>query len=401
LVLPAAARGGDPLFTLHAAGGVAGVGPLTKVGEDWSARLGGPNPALVQGADILSLRRAGVALPPYPESEQVILAGGERLPLDTRAGLRLADEVLSFHPLPPLRPAAGAELRVPLSRVAVLWLGARPGGDPVPRLRQLMQEARARDRVLLRGGDVVEGTVLSLDREGACRVKVGSKQVAVPFGQVAAVAFSTDLLVKARPRGPYGHLVLTGGCRLDLTSASVESEARRLRGKAVFGAAVIVPLADVAALDLRQGRAVYLSDLRPLEYACAPFLGVSWPLTVDASASGRQLCVGGGCHDKGLGMHAKSRVTYDLLGRFERFEATVGLDERTGGRGRVRVEVLLDGTPQALGDGAELTAGQPLGLRVDVSKARRLTLAVHFAGRGGVGADVDWADARLITSARR
>jgi hypothetical protein len=155
----------------------------------------------------------------------------------------------------------------------------------------------------------------------------------------------------------------------------------------------------VAALDLRQGRAVYLSDLTPVEYVVTPFLGVSWPLARNTGVGGDQLGLAGSYYDTGLGMHASSRVTYDLAGRYEYFEATVGLDGRTGRRGRAVAEVLVDGKRQDLGAAAELVFGRvPLTLHIDVRRARRLTLAVRFAGRGGVQADVDWADARLIRS---
>jgi hypothetical protein len=389
---------GEPIFVLHGTAGVAGAGPLRKVGDDWSVRLGGERPVLVKGPDFISLRREGLPLPPHPTGEQVLLSTGERLPLDSGGPLRLAEDVLSARPLPPLRPANGEELKVPLSRVAVLWLAApTDAAEPDLLLRRLIEGQRQRDQVLLRDGDVIEGTVQGLDRAGMCQVRVGAKEQAVPAGRVAAVAFSTELLVRARPRRPYGHLVLTSGGRLGLAGAAVDDARGRLTGKTLFGAAVEVPLTGVATLDLRQGRAVYLSDLRPREYVHEPFLGVSWPFERDASAAGRPLRVQGSTYDKGLGTHGASRLTYDLAGTYDRFEAVVGLDDQTGKRGRVRVEVLVNGKAQDLGKGAALSGPErPLRVQVDVRKARSLTLAVHLDRFGDVQADVNWADARLI-----
>jgi hypothetical protein len=391
---------GEPVFVLHGASGIAGAGPLRKVGDDWAVRLGGERPVLVKGPDFISLRRDGLPLPPQPAGEQVILSTGERLPLDPGGPLRVAEDVLSARPLPPLRPTGGEELKVPLSRVAVLWLAApADAADAALRLRRLIEGQRQRDQVLLRDGDVIEGTVMGLDRAGACRVRVGSKEQAVPVSRVAAVAFSTELLVRARPRRPYGHLVLASGARLSLAGAAVDEARGRLTGKTLFGAAVAVPLRGLVAIDLRQGRAVYLSDLRPREYVHEPFLGVSWPFERDASAAGRPLRVQGSTYDKGLGTHGASWLTYDLAGKYDRFEAVVGLDDQTGKRGRVRVEVLLDGQAQDLGKGAALSGPErPLRVQVDVRKARSLTLAVHLDRFGDVQADVNWADARLITS---
>src|SRR5207244_878593 len=104
-----------------------------------------------------------------------------------------------------------------------------------------------------------------------------------------------------------------------------------------------------------------------------------------------------GTHDKGLGMHARSRVSYKLDGKYRSFEALVGLDAQTGKLGRVRVAVLLDGKEQALGWDKELTArdgARPV--RLDVRQAQTLTLVVDFGPQGDVQAHVNWADARLI-----
>jgi hypothetical protein len=396
-VLSAGQRVGEPetIFTLHTASGVVRHGPLAKIGPDWTVRLGGSKPVLIRGQDVISLRQQAVRLPCPPEGPQVILADGSRLPFDAAAGLHLGGERLSFTPQPPLRPAEGDQLRVPLSQVAILWLtNPNSAVGPARRLRQLLRTQRRRDQVLLCGGDVVEGTVLALGPAG-CRIKIGPTEQAVPLARLAAIAFSTELLARPQPKKTYGHLVCTGGGRLELSTASVDAERRLLKGETLFGAEVLAPLQAVAALDLRQGRAVYLSDLKPLDYVCNPFLGISWPLTPDAGTAGGPLRIGGNCYDKGLGMHAESRVTYDLAGKYDWLEAVVGLDDQIGRQGRVRIEVQVDGRPQAL-PAAVLTFGRAVSFRVDVHKARQLTLLVHFAGRGDVQAHVFWADARLV-----
>jgi hypothetical protein len=177
----------------------------------------------------------------------------------------------------------------------------------------------------------------------------------------------------------------------------VDVKRRALVGKTLFGTPVEAPLERVAALDLRQGEAVYLSDLEPKAYEHTPFLGASWPYARDGSVAGREIRLAGGTYDKGLGMHSESRLSYDLGGAYRRFEADVGLDERTGKRGRVRVEVLVDGKARPLGKGGELTAADGvLRVRLDVRGARELTLVVRFGRFGDVQAHVNWGDARLI-----
>jgi hypothetical protein len=248
----------------------------------------------------------------------------------------------------------------------------------------------------LRAGDFLDGTILSLSRDAGCKIQEGEKKTTVPLSQLAAVLFNTELLARRQPKGLYGHLVLRNGCRLSLAAAEIDPEGT-IKGKTTFGAAILAPLESLAALDLRQGSAVYLSDLPYKEYHFTPFLGATWPLVTDASVTGHSLRLGDSTLDKGLGMHAESRVTYELAGQHDRFEALVGLDARSGRRGTARIEILVDGKPQPLKLDKELTgAGPPAPIRVDVRGARLLTLVVKFGRRGDVQSHVNWADARLI-----
>src|SRR5262249_38993019 len=152
----------------------------------------------------------------------------------------------------------------------------------------------------------------------------------------------------------YARLVLTNGARLSLSAATLERHT--LHGTTLFGARVEIPLDQLLALDILQGKAVYLSDLKPKAYRHTPFLNVSWPYVVDGSVAGRDMRLAGSTYDRGLGMHSQSEITYALPGAYRRFEALVGLDEETGRQGSVRVKVLVDGKPRDFGWDKELTA---------------------------------------------
>src|SRR5262249_10478632 len=136
-------------------------------------------------------------------------------------------------------------------------------------------------------------------------------------------------------------------------------------------------------------------------YRHTPFLGRGWPLVRDGSVAGLNLRLGGNTHDKGLGMHSRSQVTFVLPEGYSWFEAKVGLDDRTGRRGRARIQILLDGAPHEIAGGRELTgSGSLFKLRVEVTEVRELTLVVDFGSLGDVQAHVNWADARLIKQTR-
>jgi hypothetical protein len=386
-----------PRFTVRTADGKTLQGPLDELSADWSLRLGGDRGGRVAGTDVLTLRRDNVAWPEAPLDDHLILTNGDRVPFRK---LTLDGEKLHFR-----HPALGdgKEASVSLGTVAVIWLTAPSSTNRAEQFRRtLLTEARKRDVVVLRNGDRVEGVLNKLDAD-KLEIEVDKKMVPIKLPQVAVIALSTELAEKPKPKGTQGRLTLggddwTGGTRLTLRDAVLRDGA--LIGTTTWNAAVKVSLEKVIALDLAHGRAVYLSDLEPKEYESTPLLGEQgprWPLGRDATADGFDLRLKGSPHDKGLGMHARSRVTYDMGSAYGRFEAVVGLDDLRGRRGGVRIAVLVDGKPIKLERDGELTMARgPLTLNVPIKNAKTLTLEVDFGARGGVEGVVDWIDARVV-----
>jgi hypothetical protein len=389
-----------PQFVVVTATGDSERGPLRDLKADWSLRLG--DKALAAN-NVVSIRRANVKLPPFPAEAQLILANGDRIPIDDRNPTnapRLDGEKLLFHHAD---LDDGKEVSVPLAAVSVFWRTSPDNVAYADQLRrQLASGTRSRDRVLLRNGDGLDGLFNALDAKHV-EVEQDRKPVEVKLDKVAAVALSTDGVDRLKPKGIYARLVLTGdansvGTRLTLASAT--SDGMTLEGKTMFGATVRVPLARVAALNLFQGAAVYLSELKPAKFEYTPYLGdsgVKWPLAVDAAVTGRDLRLDGSVYDQGLGMHSRSSATYNLEGKYRRFEALVGLDDETGRDGSARVRVLGDGKPFDLGTGDDLTAKNgPLVVNLRIEGVKELTLEVDFGKRGDVQGHVNWAEACVL-----
>ncbi|HMF18726.1 MAG TPA: NPCBM/NEW2 domain-containing protein [Gemmataceae bacterium] len=382
-------------FILHTTEGKNFSGPLAKLTAEGAIRLGGEQPILVPGQEVVSLRRA-LPLPDYPKKNVVILTNGDRIPLDPDP-IRLEEGRLFFHVASPLVGPGGQGVKVPRGFVAVLWLAPPSGTDADLLARSLLTGTRKQDVLLLANGDRVEGKVTAIDSAKGCTVLAGQREVKVAFGQLAAIAFNTELQARFRPLKTYSHVVLAKGGRLSFASLQLDADKNRLEGKTLFGARLEFPLTHLVAVEPRLGPVVFLSDIKPKSYQHTPFLDVSWPLVTDAAVSGRPLRLAGSTFDKGLGTHSQCRVNYALDGGYRWFQALVGLDERSGKRGRVRISVLVDGKEQDLGCNKELTAKDaPLPVRIDVRKARELTLLVRFGSFGDVEGHVNWADARLI-----
>ncbi len=393
----AAQEPAGPSFVLCGTGGPLPPAALRAVEPGWAVRLSTPDKSFAAG-DWVCLRQDRRHRPAPPADHVVVLGSGDRLPFQSAAPVRLQAGRLALTPAEPLRPRAGAELSLFRPYVAVvLWALPEGADDAESFLARLRPEERSADVAYLRNGDRVEGTVTGLDADDGCTVRAEGETIRTPYAKLAAIAFASDRVSRPRPKKTHALAVLAGGARLHFTELRYDGAARRWAGRTTTGAEVTFAEADLVALELLRGPAVYLSELTPWRYEPVPYLGVRWPLGVDAAVDGRPLRLGGDWLDRGLGVHGPCRVSYALEGRFAWFEAVAGLDPTAGGKGRARLAVVIDDKEYPLAEGKERTAADaPLGVRLDVRGARRLTLVTEAGSLGDVQARVTWGEARLI-----
>jgi len=114
------------------------------------------------------------------------------------------------------------------------------------------------------------------------------------------------------------------------------------------------------------------------------------------SVVGTPLAIGKTRYATGLGTHAASLIEVPLDGQFSAFEATVGVDASTDGRGTVVFEILVDGVRKAH---TEVLNGfsKPVTLKVEgLQTARRMALLVTDGGDRNADDLANWVDAKLI-----
>lgn len=366
------------------------TGPWRSLGKNWAATLGDGTAPL---ANLISLRKADTPLPEWPRTAGVILANGDRI-----AGTVLTGDDTALVLKTAWQPKG---LRVPLPAIRVLWLTAIPADAPafVDRYRWL-DPKRKSDVVLLRNGDTAAGDIEKFADAGAVRLRHGTEAIATfEATAMAAVAFNPNLSATRKLKGPFARLVLADGSRITVSAATADGTT--LRATTTFGAAFEVALNQVIALDVQQGKATDLADLRPKSEKVEPFNDLAWPWQANRTVKSRPLRLatprGVSTFDTGLGTHPHTTLTYSLNGKYRRFTALVGLDADTGRRGAAKVQILVDGKDQPLDGLAKLSAaaGQ-VPVSVELAGAKELTLVVDFGAGGDVQADVNWADARLI-----
>jgi len=115
---------------------------------------------------------------------------------------------------------------------------------------------------------------------------------------------------------------------------------------------------------------------------------------VSKSVQQKPLQIGTSTFARGVGTHGPGQMALNLHGKSFHFDAVVGIDAETGGRGSVVFQVIVDN--RKVFDSGLLTgamSGVPVSL--DLRGAQLLTLKVTDGGDGFDFDHADWADARI------
>lgn len=327
-----------------------------------------------------------------PRGSAIWLANGDRLVARSTA---IVDEQLhaawrEFPEWPeftlPLESVRGLSLALPHARerqdVIAAWLFDR-------------QEPR--DELRLLNGDVSSGEV-SEWRNETIVLKTAGREVPLPIADVRDIAFNPELLALPQPTEICWLVSLRDGSRVTLVTSKSRVDGFTLKAAHVSGTAWDIPLEAIVEMRVLRGRAVFLSDLVPIESRHTPFLPDShiWALQRDRSVSSRPLRLQGREFPKGLGMHSRSTVTYDLAEKYRTFHAVVGLDDTTIGDGTATCAVEVDG--RRVFEDSQLSRKQRARRlpAIDVTGAKRLTLIVDFGELGDSQDHVNWVDAILL-----
>ena len=266
---------------------------------------------------------------------------------------------------------------------------------------RLPEKAETADIVLTSAGDRAEGTILSISNAGVIyKSKRLETDVTVPLEKAAGVWLIEEGSPPKDPVGLHATVLTSDG-------SSIRGEIQALKEggltlKDLYGAVHKIPANLLSGIYMKNGRVVYLSDMKPtMVDEDANFIrgpkkissDLDFPFQKDRSARGGKIILGGVEHRKGVGVRARSLLGYPLDGGFKRFQAVIGLDAASMGLGAVKVEIEVDGKKVKETTLKGTDAPQPVDL--DVAGAKELRLLVTWAGFGQSDF-VDWGSARLI-----
>lgn len=161
---------------------------------------------------------------------------------------------------------------------------------------------------------------------------------------------------------------------------------------------------NLISVSLKNGRYVYLSDLEfagppeerpyylPSDFKYDEYL---FKARRDSAQGGGAISLRGRVYAKGLGVHAISRLHWNLNRGYSRFMADIGVDDSAGDLASVEFKVYADGK-LIYESGVMRRSSEPRTIDVEVLDARRITLEVTAADNADIQDRANWANAKVV-----
>ena len=311
----------------------------------------------------------------------IALAGDDRL-LGTVAGW--SDKKLSMHP----NIAPAGTIEVPVSSLRELWCGT---ADQIKKARAVKEEAGLEDIAFATKDDdviAVHGIVIGIEGD-ALHFRYDNADRKIGLNRLVGI-----VMAKAEDAPPddtmYESVQFVNDDQISGKLIAIEGKDLSMQTRA--GASFRVPIDQIAKISIRNGRLVYVSDLKPAKVEQTPYFDRMMEYRIDKSLTGRPITLSDGTYAHGISVHSRCVLTYNLDGRFNEFKSKVGFLLPEGKVGDCVIRVLGDGKP--LFEKLDARGDQiPADLKLNVAGVHELTLEVDYGRNDDVGDRVAWANA--------
>jgi len=293
-----------------------------------------------------------------------------------------------------LTTPAQDKLDVPLARITGIHF-ALLNRKEKPESFEKRLKTRGSEDVLLaqtKNGEVLAiSGVLERTEDDRLHFLYQGKSRTLPLKQVEGLIMAARPDVKEsdelRPTFSLPGGVVYSGRWKDLDTSSWKIET-------AWGQELKLPATEIQGVRFHGGIVTFLSDLNPSKVEETPFFSRRLPWRRDVGLLGEPLKMNGQTYDRGVAVHSRTVLTYDLNGRYGTFEALLGFDDAVQGKGRVDCRVFAD--DKEIYANPDLRAdGPPVPLKLPVAGAEQLRLVVDFGQGQDTGDRVIWANARL------
>jgi len=260
---------------------------------------------------------------------------------------------------------------------------------------RLKQPERGRDLLLADrdGGTVVLPGVLESLTSESWSFRIGSKVQTGALDRAFGI-----ILGGAAASSPAGKVLIRLDGRREFSADIVSADPASVEVDAGPLGRLSVAWQAIRGIDVRSDRVVFLSDLEPVDIVQYSVIDASWPPRKDRSVTGSPLIVDGRLYERGLGVHATTRMTYALNGAYASFVSIIGIDDAAGPRGRAVFRVICDG--RVAYESPHVGPGAAATVRVPTDGVKQLILECDPGPDLDISDHCDWAGARLIRAKR-
>lgn len=154
----------------------------------------------------------------------------------------------------------------------------------------------------------------------------------------------------------------------------------------------------ISRADFSAGKLQYLSAMTPRDVQYQAYFDVIQPITKDRNLDGGPIRLDGKTYSRGVCLHSKTILKYEIPEGFRRFQTVAGIDQslRLGD-----VLLIIRGDDKELFRGRIQRKESAKPLDLDIAGVRELEITVDFGdsadpNRDDVGDHLDLADARVI-----
>jgi hypothetical protein len=298
-----------------------------------------------------------------------------------------------------LEAPVGTSLAMPADRVHSVWSSS---AALVRKAKELKQSALAEDIAFVeKDGQVksVAGVAAGIDG-GFLKFKFDEEPRRIKLNRVVGILLAPRDIPPER--SIFETFNFSRGDVLSGRLVSIEHNVARV--KPLWGGegdtSLGIPLDRLASIDVKNGRLVWLGDLKPAAVLQVPYFDRLMPYRVNQSLTGGGLMLADGPVSKGIAVHTKCVLTYDIGGQFERFRAKVGFQQPEGKLGRAAVRIIGDGKTLWEETGLRGDATKPAAVDLGVVGVKSLVLQADYGPNFDVAGRVVWGEARLVKAAK-
>lgn len=264
------------------------------------------------------------------------------------------------------------------------------------------QPGQLEDMVYFLNGDSDKGIILNMYSISLTMNSSTYKQEkSYNLKEIGVITFSQLAPPPKEPAGVNAFIIGLDGTRLSVGIKKFQDETFRLKSP-YDQQEYELTVNKINRVYFKNQRCVYLSDLEPITVREYPTIYdpdhiiFPWKYRKDRSVIDNSIIsIKGKKYYKGLGVHANSELTYHLKGEYQKFVATVGLDDTAGPRASVQFLVYLDGNK--IYESKVIKWGdEPETINLKVKDAKEMKLVLTDGGDLHILDRAVWAGARLI-----